>query len=85
MSDDKSLKRITEKYKSGKLGIREDLPDDLKIAIETFIQQVVVMEEYDLDYVNSEYVINLLETFSKYPEYSITTLDMVEGIMSEMK
>ena len=45
MNKDKEVKRITEKYKAGKLKPRPDLPKDLQIAIETFMQQVVIMEE----------------------------------------
>ena len=33
MSKDRYIKVITEKYKAGKLKPREDLPEDLKIAL----------------------------------------------------
>ena len=83
MNKDKKLKRITEKYKDGKLEPREDLPEDLKIAIRTFMEQAVIMEEYDTDYINGEYMVNLIESFSKYPEYSLFTYDLVKTILGK--
>ena len=52
MNKDKEMNRITKKYKAGKLEPREDLPEDLKIAIKTFMEQVMIMEEYNTDYIN---------------------------------
>lgn len=83
MNKDKEVKRITKKYKDGKLEPREDLPEDLKIAIKTFLEQVVIMEEYDTDYINGEYMANLIKAFSKYPEYSIFTYDLVKSILGK--
>ena len=64
----KEVKRITKKYKAGKLEPREELPEDLKVAIKTFMEQVVIMEEYNTDFINGEYMANLINAFSKYPE-----------------
>ena len=83
MNKDKEIKRITEKYKAGKLEPREDLPEDLKIAIRTFMEQIVIMEEYDTDFINGEYMANLLQAFSKYPEYSLFTYELVETLLKE--
>ena len=83
MNKDKEVKRITEKYKAGKLKPRPDLPKDLQIAIETFMQQVVIMEEYDTDFINGEYMANLINAFSKYPEYSLFTYDLVKSILGK--
>ena len=54
------------------------LPEDLQVAINTFIEQFNIMEEYDLDHIPSDYVANLLETMSKYPEYNKVTMDLME-------
>ena len=54
MNKDKEIKRITKKYKAGELEPREDLPEDLKVAIRTFMEQAVIMEEYDTDFINGE-------------------------------
>jgi hypothetical protein len=83
MSRNKDMKVITKKYKAGKLEPREDLPEDLKIAIKTFMEQAVIMEEYDTDFINGEYMANLIEAFSKYPEYSLFTYDLVKTILGK--
>ena len=83
MNKDKEVKRITEKYKAGKLEPREELPEDLKIAIKTFMEQVVIMEEYNTDFINGEYMANLINAFSKYPEYSLFTYDLVKSILGK--
>ena len=83
MSKDKDMKVITKKYMEGKLEPRKDLPEDLKIAIKTFMEQVMIMEEYDTDFINGEYVANLIESFSKYPEHSLFTYDLVKSILGK--
>ena len=83
MNRDKEVKRITKKYKAGKLEPREELPEDLKIAIKTFMEQVVIMEEYNTDFINGEYMANLINAFSKYPEYSLFTYDLVKSILGK--
>ena len=83
MNKDKEIKKITEKYRAGKLEPREELPEDLKIAIRTFMEQIVIMEEYDTDFINGEYVANLIESFSKYPEFSLFTYELVKTILGK--
>ena len=83
MSKDRDMKVITKKYKAGKLEPREDLPEDLKVAIKTFMEQAVIMEEYNTDYINGEYMANLIKAFSKYPEYSLFTYDLVKTILGK--
>ena len=83
VNKDKSVKSITKKYMEGKLKPRQDLPKDLQIAIETFMQQVMIMEEYDTDFINGEYVANLIEAFSKYPEYSLFTYELLKSILGK--
>ena len=70
--DKKSLKRIET------LKVRDDIPKDLGIAIEAFMQQAIIIGEYELDHMPVEYMENLLKTFAKYPEYATTFMDMVE-------
>ena len=83
MSKDKDMKVITKKYKAGKLEPREDLPEDLKVAIRTFMEQAVIMEEYDTDFINGEYMANLIKAFSKYPEHSLFTYELVKIILGK--
>ena len=60
------------------LKIRKDIPDDLRIAIKSFLNQAVIVGEYELDHMPSEYLENLLKTISKYPEYSLLLMELVE-------
>jgi hypothetical protein len=59
------------------LKVNPNTPQDLAIAIQTFIQQAVIVGEYDLDTMPSEYVNNLLEAFSKYPQYNDLMDDLI--------
>ena len=70
--DKKSLLRIKT------LKVRDDIPKDLGIAIEAFMQQVIIIGDYELDYMPVEYMENLLKTFARYPEYCETFMDMVK-------
>ena len=83
MSKDRDMKVITKKYMEGKLEPRKDLPEDLKIAIRTFMEQAVIMEEYNTDYINGEYMANLINAFSKYPEFSLFTYELVKTILGK--
>ena len=60
------------------LHVRDDIPKDLSIAIETFIKQAIIIGEYELDYMPIEYMESLLKTFAKYPEHATTFMDMIE-------
>ena len=59
------------------LKVNPSTPQDLAIAIQTFIQQAVIVGEYDLDTMPSEYVNNLLKAFSKYPQYKDLMDDLI--------
>ena len=70
---------IREKLKNMKMiKVREVTPEDLKIAIQTFIQQAVIVGEHGLDHMPPEYLDKLLTTMSKYPEYNNVTLDLIK-------
>ena len=60
------------------LNVRNDIPNDLRIAIESFVQQAVIIGEYELDHMPLEYMENLLKTFARYPEYCETMLEMIK-------
>ena len=59
------------------LKVNPNTPKDLAIAIQTFIEQAVIVGEYDLDTMPSEYVNNLLKAFSKYPQYKDLMDDLI--------
>ena len=58
------MKKSFKDYK-----IKEDLPEDVKVALKSFLRQANIIEEYDLDFMPMEYWINLIKVLSKYPEY----------------
>ena len=63
--------------------VTEGTPEDLSKAIQTFIQQAVIIGEYELDSMPPEYMENLLQTMSKYPEYNNVTLSLMEILKRE--
>ena len=60
------------------LKIREDIPDDLKVAIRTFLDQAVIVGEYEVDHMPSQYLENLLKTIAKYPEHSLLLMELLQ-------
>ena len=60
------------------------LPEDIQIAINTFIQATIMLEENDLPYVPSEYVINLLDVIKKHKEYNSLYLELIEILLPEL-
>jgi len=72
-----------EKLKHFKtIGVQEHVPKDLATAIQTFLEQAIIIGEYELDAMPPEYMENLLSTMSKYPEYNKVTLDLIEILKS---
>ncbi len=67
-----------------KFGIREDIPDDVKVVIETFIEQALIVDKYDLDYMPAEYMANLVETLSNHPEYSDLVLELLDMLIPDL-
>ena len=72
-----------EKLKHFKeINVREGTPEDLRKVIETFIQQAIIVGEYELDSMPPEYLQNLLDVMSRYPEYNKVTLDLIKILKS---
>jgi len=71
MSVHDDLKRF-KKYK-----VRTDIPEDLQIAIQTFIEATIMVGENNLDSMPGEYLANLMMTLDKYPEYNDTLIDII--------
>jgi len=70
--DKKELERLKA------LKVRSDVPKDLGIAVESFMQQAIIIGEYELDHMPSEYMENLLRVLAKYPEHATLFMDMVD-------
>lgn len=62
-----------KKYK-----VRTDIPEDLQIAIQTFIEATVMVGENNLDHMPGEYLANLMMALDKYPEYSDTLVEIIK-------
>ena len=61
------------------------LPEDMQIAINTFIEATIMVEENDLPYIPTEYVISLLDAIKKHKEYNSLYLELVEILLPELK
>ena len=59
------------------------LPQDVQDAINTFIAQTNILEEYDLDSMPPEYTTNLLKTLGKYPEFINVAFELIDIINNE--
>jgi hypothetical protein len=59
------------------------LPQDVQDAINTFITQTNIIEEYDLDYMPPEYSINLLKTLGKYPEFISVAFELMNILSND--
>tara|TARA_B100001094_G_scaffold288423_1_gene304623 strand:- start:256 stop:528 length:273 start_codon:yes stop_codon:yes gene_type:complete len=60
--------------------LEEDMPSDLKVAIEALITQASIMEEYNLEEIPVEYAQNLVDVSLKYPEYDELVNNLVDAI-----
>ncbi len=54
-----------------------NLPQDLYVAIDTFMQQTVIIGQNELDFMPPEYMENLVRAVAKYPEYSSFLEDLL--------
>ena len=60
--------------------LEEDMPHDLKVAIESVVTQASIMEEYNLEDMPLEYAQNLIDMSVKYPEYEELIDNLVDTI-----
>ena len=60
--------------------LEEDMPSDLKVAIEAVVTQASIMEEYKLDEIPIEYIQNLVDAGIKYPEWDTLTQELLDSL-----
>ena len=65
-----------------KVQIREDTPEDLKVAIETFFEATKMIKEGYVEKMPGEYVANLIDVLSKYPEYKLLARELTTMVMN---
>ena len=61
-----------------KFKVRDDIPKDLQVAVQTFVAATVMVGENNLDSMPGEYLANLMEVMDKYPEYHGILRDIVK-------
>tara|TARA_A100001515_G_scaffold18481_1_gene13516 strand:+ start:335 stop:592 length:258 start_codon:yes stop_codon:yes gene_type:complete len=82
MTREEELEQL-KRYKH--LRATKRVPEDLAIAINTFIEQAVITGEYQLDTMPPEYVNNLIDALTKYPQFDFLTKELLEILNKEVK
>ena len=72
----KKVNRDLLRFKNMKI-LDGKVPEDLRKAVEAFLEQAVIIGEYNLDFMPEEYLENLLTVMSKYPEYNKLLMDLI--------
>ncbi len=72
-----------KRLRSGDFEVKEHFPKEIQVAVKSFLTASKMMVDENLDYVPSEYLIKLLKTLEKYPEYNNITMDLVKTILKE--
>lgn len=72
----KKVNKDLLKFKNMKI-LDGKVPEDLRKAVEAFLEQAVIIGEYDLDFMPEEYLENLLIVMAKYPEYNKLLMDLI--------
>jgi len=72
----KKVNRDLLRFKNMKI-LDGKVPEDLRKAVEAFLEQAVIIGEYDLDFMPEEYLENLLIVMAKYPEYNKLLMDLI--------
>ena len=72
----KKVNRDLLRFKNMKI-LDGKVPEDLRKAVEAFLEQAVIIGEYNLDFMPEEYLENLLIVMSKYPEYNKLLMDLI--------
>ena len=75
--------RVMKRLKSGDFRVQKHFPKDVQIAVQSFLEASKMMVDEKLEYVPKEYLINLLKTLEKYPEYNNITMDLVKSILKK--
>ena len=74
---------IMDRVLNGEFEVQEHFPEDIQIAVQSFLGASKMMVEEKLDYLPGEYLANLLEILQKYPEYNNITMDLVKSILKK--
>tara|TARA_B100000214_G_scaffold312375_1_gene244666 strand:- start:377 stop:625 length:249 start_codon:yes stop_codon:yes gene_type:complete len=75
--------RIMKRLQKGDIEVKEHFPEEVQLAVKTFLTASKMMVDEKLDYLPGEYLVNLLKTLEKYPEYNNITMDLVRAFNKE--
>ena len=77
---DEDIQRLPDKVE-----VREDTPEDIKVAIETFFEATrMIKEGYD-EKMPGEYVANLIEVLDRYPEWKKLSRELTTMVINGVK
>ena len=82
--------RVTEEQKQELIKLKSmkasnRIPMDLQTAINPFIEQARIIGQYELDSMPPEYVNNLIDALTKYPQFDWLTKDLLQILENELK
>ena len=68
-----------------KVEIREDTPEDIKVAIQAFFEATKMIKEGYVEKMPGEYVANLIEVFDRYPEWKKLSRELTTMVINGVK
>jgi hypothetical protein len=60
------------------------LPEDVTIALHSFIKVCEGMVEFNMQHIPTEYCVNLIETMGKYPKYRVLANHLATVILDDL-
>ena len=77
---DEDIQRLPDKVE-----VREDTPEDIKVAIETFFEATRMIKEGYVEKMPGEYVANLIEVLDRYPEWKKLSRELTTMVINGVK
>ena len=68
-----------------KVEIREDTPEDIKVAIQAFFEATKLIKEGYVEKMPGEYVANLIEVLDRYPEWKKLSRELTTMVINGVK
>ena len=62
----------------------ENLPEDVDVALKSFVTACEGMMEYELESVPTEYLVNLINALGKYPKYRFMANHLALIVLNDM-
>ena len=77
---DEDIQRLPDKVE-----IREDTPEDIKVAIQAFFEATKMIKEGYVEKMPGEYVANLIEVLDRYPEWKKLSRELTTMVINGVK